>query len=175
MPPERPAVCYARLVDQWGTAIGLRPQDYSTHSRCGTKAAIIYKATGNLRAVQVLLDHTKIENTVRYLGVDIKHAWKWRNKRGFARGRPWQCWAVNHRQISNPATRQRAPKSVTRDQRCISQKLPLVQTEQCPDKAGNGPSRQVSKLAVRRKLPTYSELSHGPSVLRSLAQFATSG
>ena len=65
---------YARLVDEWVTAIGLRPEDYGTHSLRRTKAALIYKATGNLRAIQILLGHTKIENTVRYLGVDIDDA-----------------------------------------------------------------------------------------------------
>lgn len=62
---------YARLVDEWVTAIGLRREDHGTHSLRRTKAAMIYKATGNLRAIQILLGHTKIENTVRYLGVDI--------------------------------------------------------------------------------------------------------
>jgi integrase len=65
---------YARLVDEWVTAIGLRCEDYGTHSLRRTKAAMIYKATGNLRAIQILLGHTKIENTVRYLGVDIEDA-----------------------------------------------------------------------------------------------------
>ena len=65
---------YARLVDEWITGIGLRPQEYGTHSLRRTKASIIYKATGNLRAVQILLGHTKIENTVRYLGVDVEDA-----------------------------------------------------------------------------------------------------
>lgn len=65
---------YARLVDEWVTAIGLRCADYGTHSMRRTKASMIYKATGNLRAVQILLGHTKIENTVRYLGVDIEDA-----------------------------------------------------------------------------------------------------
>lgn len=65
---------YARLVDEWVTAIGLRREDYGTHSLRRTKAAIIYKATGNLRAIQILLGHTKIENTVRYLGADIEDA-----------------------------------------------------------------------------------------------------
>ncbi len=65
---------YARLVDEWVTAIGLRREDYGTHSLRRTKAAMIYKATGNLRAIQILLRHTKIENTVRYLGVDIEDA-----------------------------------------------------------------------------------------------------
>jgi site-specific recombinase XerC len=65
---------YARLVDEWVTAIGLRREEYGTHSLRRTKASIIYKATGNLRAVQILLGHTKIENTVRYLGVDIEDA-----------------------------------------------------------------------------------------------------
>ncbi len=65
---------YARLVDEWVTGIGLRREDYGTHSLRRTKAFIIYKQTGNLRAVQILLGHTKIESTVRYLGVDIEDA-----------------------------------------------------------------------------------------------------
>lgn len=56
------------------TAIGLRPDDYGTHSLRRTKASLIYKQTGNLRAVQILLGHTKIETTVRYLGVDVEDA-----------------------------------------------------------------------------------------------------
>ena len=65
---------YARLVDEWVTGIRLRREDYGTHSLRRTKAAIIYKQTGNLRAVQILLGHTKIESTVRYLGVDVEDA-----------------------------------------------------------------------------------------------------
>ncbi|MBB4226840.1 tyrosine-type recombinase/integrase [Rhizobium mongolense] len=65
---------YARLVDEWVTATGLRRENYGTHSLRRTKAAMMYKATGNLRAIQILLGHTKIENTVRYLGVDIEDA-----------------------------------------------------------------------------------------------------
>ena len=65
---------YARLVDKWVTGVGLRREDYGTHSLRRTKAALIYKQTGNLRAVQILLGHTKIESTVRYLGVDIEDA-----------------------------------------------------------------------------------------------------
>lgn len=65
---------YARLVDEWVTAIGLRKAEYGTHSLRRTKASMIYKATGNLRTVQILLGHTKIENTVRYLGVDVEDA-----------------------------------------------------------------------------------------------------
>jgi integrase len=65
---------YGRLVDEWVSAIGLKPQDYGTHSLRRTKASMIYKQTGNLRAVQILLGHTKIESTVRYLGVDIEDA-----------------------------------------------------------------------------------------------------
>ena len=65
---------YARLVDEWVTGIGLRPEDYGTHSLRRTKASIIYKQTGNLRAVEILLGHTKIESTVRYLGLDVEDA-----------------------------------------------------------------------------------------------------
>lgn len=65
---------FARLVDEWVSAIGLDVHEYGTHSLRRTKAALIYKATGNLRAVQILLGHTKIETTVRYLAVDIDDA-----------------------------------------------------------------------------------------------------
>jgi integrase len=65
---------YARLVDEWFKAIGLRPSDYGTHSLRRTKAAMIYKATGNLHAIQILPEHIKIENTVRYPGMDIEDA-----------------------------------------------------------------------------------------------------
>lgn len=63
---------YTRLVDEWVTAIGLQKAEYGTHSLRRTKAAMIYRATGNIRAIQILLGHTKIESTVRYLGVDVE-------------------------------------------------------------------------------------------------------
>lgn len=65
---------YARLVCEWVTAIGLNAREYGTHSLRRTKASMIYKASGNLRAVQILLGHSKIESTIRYLGVDVDDA-----------------------------------------------------------------------------------------------------
>jgi integrase len=65
---------YARLVDEWVSVVGLDKRDFGTHSLRRTKAALIYKSTGNLRAVQILLGHTNIQNTVRYLGVDVDDA-----------------------------------------------------------------------------------------------------
>jgi len=65
---------YARRVDEWVTAIGLRPEGYGAHSLRRTKASMIYRATGNLRAIEILLGHSKVENTVRYLGVDVENA-----------------------------------------------------------------------------------------------------
>ena len=65
---------YARLVKRWVEAIGLNCALYGTHSMRRTKVALIYKTTGNLRAVQILLGHSKLESTVRYLGVDIDDA-----------------------------------------------------------------------------------------------------
>ena len=65
---------YARIVDQWVADIGLDPHQYGTHSMRRTKAALIYQKTGNLRAVQLLLGHTKLESTVRYLGVEVDDA-----------------------------------------------------------------------------------------------------
>jgi integrase len=59
---------------EWATGIELRRADYGTHSLRRTKASIIYRRTGNLRAVQILLGHTKIESTARYLGVEIEDA-----------------------------------------------------------------------------------------------------
>jgi integrase len=65
---------YARLVQEWVTSIGLDPLQFGTHSLRRTKAVLIYRQTGNLRAVQLLLGHTKIESTVRYLGIEIDDA-----------------------------------------------------------------------------------------------------
>jgi integrase len=65
---------YARLLAEWLAMIGLDPCFYGTHSLRRTKATLIYKKTGNLRAVQLLLGHTKIESTVRYLGIEVDDA-----------------------------------------------------------------------------------------------------
>ncbi len=65
---------YARIVQGWVASIGLNPATYGTHSLRRTKAALIYRKTGNLRAVQLLLGHTKLESTVRYLGVEVDDA-----------------------------------------------------------------------------------------------------
>ena len=65
---------YNRIVLSWVEEIGLDPSNYGTHSLRRTKATQIYRKTGNLRAVQLLLGHTKIESTVRYLGVDVEDA-----------------------------------------------------------------------------------------------------
>ena len=65
---------YARLVSEWISSIGLDPSLFGTHSLRRTKATLIYRRTGNLRAVQLLLGHTKIESTVRYLGIEVDDA-----------------------------------------------------------------------------------------------------
>ena len=65
---------YARLVSRWIASIGLDPRLFGTHSLRRTKATLIYRRTGNLRAVQLLLGHTKIESTVRYLGIEVDDA-----------------------------------------------------------------------------------------------------
>jgi len=65
---------YARIVKSWIVKIGLNPSEYGTHSLRRTKASLIYKRTKNLRAVQLLLGHTKLESTVRYLGVEVDDA-----------------------------------------------------------------------------------------------------
>ena len=65
---------YARIVDHWVVEIGLNPNSYGTHSMRRTKASLIYRRTKNLRAVQLLLGHTKLESTVRYLGIEVDDA-----------------------------------------------------------------------------------------------------
>lgn len=65
---------YARLVSGWVASIGLDPHVFGTHSLRRTKATLIYRRTGNLRAVQLLLGHRKIESTVRYLGIEVDDA-----------------------------------------------------------------------------------------------------
>jgi integrase len=65
---------YARLLAKWLSLIGLDPSLFGTHSLRRTKATLIYRKTGNLRAVQLFLGHTKIESTVRYLGIEVDNA-----------------------------------------------------------------------------------------------------
>lgn len=65
---------YARIVHRWVERAGLDSSAYGTHSMRRTKPAQIYKKTGNLRAVQLLLGHTKLESTVRYLGIEVDYA-----------------------------------------------------------------------------------------------------
>lgn len=72
--PHVSARQYARMVHRWVAAIGLDAAAYGTHSMRRTKATLIYKRTKNLRAVQLLLGHSKLESTVRYLGIEVDDA-----------------------------------------------------------------------------------------------------
>ena len=65
---------YSRIVKRWVSSIGLDATAYETHSMRRTKASLIYKRAKNLRAVQILLGHTNLESTVRYLGVEVDDA-----------------------------------------------------------------------------------------------------
>lgn len=65
---------YARIVHRWVEDAGLESGSYGTHTMRRTKASLIYRRTRNLRAVQLLLGHTKLESTVRYLGIDVEDA-----------------------------------------------------------------------------------------------------
>ena len=65
---------YARILEHWVELLGLDPADYGTHSMRRTKVTLIYRRTKNLRAVQLLLGHSKLESTVRYLGIEVDDA-----------------------------------------------------------------------------------------------------
>jgi integrase len=65
---------YSRLLKQWVDLLGLEPSAYGTHSLRRTKVSLLYRKTGNLRACQLLLGHSKLESTVRYLGVELDDA-----------------------------------------------------------------------------------------------------
>ena len=65
---------YIRLLKRWIVQVGLEPAAYGTHSLRRTKVALLYRKTGNLRACQLLLGHSKLENTARYLGVELDDA-----------------------------------------------------------------------------------------------------
>lgn len=65
---------YARIVHRWVAQAGLETHAYGTHTMRRTKVSLIYRRTKNLRAIQILLGHTKIESTVRYLGIDVDDA-----------------------------------------------------------------------------------------------------
>lgn len=64
----------ARIVNDWVEEIGLDPTSYGTHTMRRTKPTLIYRRTKNIRAVQLLLGHTKLESTVRYLGIEVDDA-----------------------------------------------------------------------------------------------------
>ena len=72
--PHLGTLQYARILEGWVEELGLDPADYGTHSMRRTKATLIYRRTKNLRAVQLLLDHSKLESTVRYLGIEVDDA-----------------------------------------------------------------------------------------------------
>ena len=74
MSPHLSTRQYARIVERWVTDIGLDANSYGTHSLRRTKPTLIYKRTKNIRAVQLLLGHTKLESTVRYLGIEVDDA-----------------------------------------------------------------------------------------------------
>jgi integrase len=65
---------YSRIVHRWAAAAGLETEAYGTHSLRRTKACLIYRTTKNIRAVQLLLGHSKLESTVRYLGIELDDA-----------------------------------------------------------------------------------------------------
>ena len=65
---------YARILEGWVEELGLDPAEYGTHSMRRTKATLIYRRTKNLRTVQLLLGHSKLESTVRYLGIEVDDA-----------------------------------------------------------------------------------------------------
>ncbi|CAN7754618.1 tyrosine-type recombinase/integrase [Cupriavidus necator] len=65
---------YSRIVHRWVASIGLDHTAYGTHSMRRTKVSLIYRRTKNLRAIQLLLGHTKLESTVRYLGIEVDDA-----------------------------------------------------------------------------------------------------
>lgn len=65
---------YARIVHRWVKSIGLNPADYGTHTMRRTKATLIYRSTKNLRAIQLLLGHNRLESTIRYLGIEVDDA-----------------------------------------------------------------------------------------------------
>ncbi len=65
---------YALIVKKWVASIGLDPMEYGTHTMRRTKVALIYQKTKNLRVIQLLLGHSKLESTVRYLGVEVDDA-----------------------------------------------------------------------------------------------------
>lgn len=65
---------YARILNKWVKSIGLDPSVYGTHTMRRTKVTLIYRRTKNLRAIQLLLGHSKLESTVRYLGIEVDDA-----------------------------------------------------------------------------------------------------
>ena len=81
---------YARIIDGWTQGMGLDPAAYGTHTLRRTRASLIYRRTENLRAVQLLLGHTKLERTVRYLGIEVDDALRWPSRLKSERRGSWR-------------------------------------------------------------------------------------
>lgn len=79
-PPHLSTRQYARIVDHWVASGDLDASAYGTHSMRRTKATLLYKRTKNLRPVQLLLGHAKLESTVRYLGIEVEMPWRFRSR-----------------------------------------------------------------------------------------------
>ena len=114
---------YARLVSEWIGGIGSDPSFYGTHSLRRTKAILIYRRTGNLRAVQLLLGHRKIESTVRYLGIEVDDAlaiaeqidvWYWGRSRHAPLPLSWRLIAISsHNNLLGRFSRPWRPDDLT--------------------------------------------------------------
>jgi site-specific recombinase XerC len=102
---------YARILREWVMSIGLEPSACDTHSMRRTKVAQIYKETGNLRAVQLLFGHTKMDSTVRYLGVDLDDALT------LSEG-------IDLQKLTRGANRAERPSAVTRGTAVVAMQLP---------------------------------------------------
>jgi integrase len=114
---------YARIVRGWIREIGLDASAYGTHTLRRTKASLIYRRTKNLRVVQLLLGHTKLESTLRYLGIEVDDALEvseqtevyWFDRFGRLVARP----VANRARRRHPSRRSRSHEAVTGDQQAL--------------------------------------------------------
>ena len=124
---------YSRIVGSWVGSIGLDPAAYGTHTLRRTKATLIYRRTRNLRAVQLLLGHTKLESTVRYLGIEVDDALEIGEQGGVVPRRGWS----------------RPPNSTVADRPADSRTAPPVASaEWCPVSQPRSHRRSVAPLEV---------------------------
>jgi hypothetical protein len=140
-----------RLVCQWIASIGLDPSFFGTHPLRRTKATLIYRRTGNLQAVQLLLGHKKIESTVRYLGIEVDETLAIAQQVDiWPAGAEWNSYCPSHHIRAVPGGTLTSPGTERHHQPGLSLRVGHVASRQTSVRWGSATGHHDAPLPKRR-------------------------